>query len=200
MRIYGLTGGTGSGKSAAARHFESLGIPVVDADRVGHDVIGPGGVAEEAVLAAFGNDVVTDGTIDREKLGALVFRDKIAREKLNGIVHPAIRLEMANRCAQFAEAGHDIAIIDAALLGENGKLDDYFAGLILVLAPVETRVARLTGPREIAEDEARRRIAAQSPPEDKVELARWVVENTSSLEELHEQIERITGELKQDAA
>jgi len=199
MRIYGLTGGTGSGKSAAARHFESLGIPIVDADRVGHELIEQGGAAEEAVVAAFGDDVVTNGIIDREKLGALVFRNAGARQQLNAIVHPAIRLEMANRCAKFAQAGHDIAIIDAALLGENGTLDDYFSGLILVLAPVETRVARLTGPREIAEDEARRRIAAQTPPEDKVALARWVVENTGTLEALHDHVERITGELKQDA-
>ncbi len=200
MRIYGLTGGTGSGKSAASRHFESLGIPVVDADVVGHEVIEPGGAAEDAVIVAFGDDVITDGAIDREKLGGVIFRDADARKKLNGIVHPAIRLEMANRCAQFAEAGHEIAIIDAALLGENGKLDDYFSGLILVLAPVETRVARLTGPRAIAEDEARQRIAAQTPPEDKVALARWVIENTGTLDQLHDQVERVTGELKQDGA
>jgi dephospho-CoA kinase len=200
MRIYGLTGGTGSGKSAAARQFETLGIPVIDADRVGHEVIEPGGAAEAAVVSAFGDAVITDGVIDREKLGGLVFRDPDARIKLNGIVHPAIRLEMANRCAQFAAAGNEIAIIDAALLGENGKLDDYFSGLILVLAPVETRIERLTGLRGIAEDEARRRIAAQRPPEDKVALARWVIENTGTLEELHKHVERITGELKQDAA
>lgn len=199
MRIYGLTGGTGSGKSAASRHFESLGVPVIDADRVGHEVIEPGGVAEQAVLAAFGDAVVTDDRIDREKLGGLVFRDATAREQLNGIVHPAIRLEMANRCAQHAEEGHAIVIIDAALLAENGTLDDYFAGLILVLAPVETRVKRLTNFRNIAEDEARRRIAAQSPPEDKVALARWVIENTGTLAELQDHVERITGELKQDA-
>jgi len=199
VRIYGLTGGTGSGKSAASRHFESLGIPVIDADRVGHEVIETGGAAEEAVLAAFGDAVVTDNHIDREKLGGLVFRDAEAREQLNNIVHPAIRLEMASRCAQFAEAGHPVAIIDAALLAENGTLDDYFAGLILVLAPVETRVKRLTELRDIAEDEARRRIAAQRPPEDKVALARWVIENTGTLAELHQHVERITGELKQDA-
>ncbi len=198
MRIYGLTGGTGSGKSAAARHFETLGIPVIDADRVGHEVIEPGGTAEEAVRSAFGNDVVTENAIDREKLGALVFRDPVARETLNGIVHPAIRLEMANRCAQYAAEGHDVVIIDAALLAENGTLDDYFAGLILVLAPLETRVARLTGPRAIPEDEARRRIAAQRPPEDKVALARWVIENSGTLDELHEQVARISGELKHD--
>lgn len=199
MRIYGLTGGTGSGKSAAARHFETLGIPVIDADRVGHEVIEPGGTAEEAVLAAFGDDVVTDNAIDREKLGALVFRDPVARETLNGIVHPAIRLEMANRCAQYAEAGHDVVIIDAALLAENGTLDDYFAGLILVLAPLDTRIARLTGPRAIPEDEVRRRIAAQRPPEDKVALARWVIENSGTLDELHDHVARISGELRQDA-
>jgi dephospho-CoA kinase len=200
MRIYGLTGGTGSGKSAAAQRFEDLGIPVIDADRVGHEVIQPGGVAEDAVIEAFGKEVLTGGAIDREKLGALVFRDADAREKLNGIVHPAIRLEIANRCAQFAQDGHDFAIIDAALLGENGKLDPFFSGLILVLAPVETRVARLTGPRGIVEDEARRRIAAQTPPEAKVALARWVIDNTGTLDALHEEVTRIAGELKHDVA
>ena len=98
MRIYGLTGGTGSGKTEVAERFLATGIPVVDADRIGHALIAPGGAAVDAVRNAFGDRILSCGRIDREKLGRIVFTDADARNRLNAIVHPAIRSEIHARC------------------------------------------------------------------------------------------------------
>lgn len=196
MRIYGLTGGTGSGKSEAGRRFSELGIPVIDADAIGHEVIAPGGAAEKDVIAAFGEGVVTDGAIDRAKLGARIFADNAARSRLNALVHPAIRMEIATRCAELAEKGNPIAIIDAALIGENGRRDDFLSGVILVLCPDEERVRRLMQNRGLSEDEARRRIASQTPPEAKLAIADWVIENKGTIEELYTEVDRIADEVR----
>ncbi len=199
MRIYGITGGTGSGKSEAARRFAQLGFPVIDADAIGHEVIAPGGAAEKAVIEAFGQAIVTDGAIDRGKLGARVFSDDEARKRLNAIVHPAIGMAIAMRCAALAEQGHDAVIIDAALIAENGKKDDFLSGLIVVTCPVDERIRRLVELRGIDEAEARRRIAAQTPPERKLALADWVIDNSGSKEELLDQIDMIARELTKHA-
>jgi len=200
MRIFGITGGTGSGKSEAARRFAHHGFPVIDADAVGHEVIAPGGAAEAGVIEAFGNEILTDGVIDRAKVGARVFADADALKRLNAIVHPAIGMTIAMRCAALTEEGHDAVFIDAALLADNGRKDDYLSGLILVLCPEDERVRRLVAHRGIAEAEARRRIAAQVPPERKVALADWVIENTGTKEALHAKVDAIVEELKTDAS
>ena len=198
MRIFGLTGGTGSGKSEAARRFVEHGFAVIDADAVGHEAIAPGGAAEPEVLRAFGESIVTDGAIDRAKLGALVFGDPEARRRLNAIVLPAIGMAIAMRCAALAEAGQEITIIDAALIAENGRKEEYLNGLVLVTCPIEERVRRLVTYRGIAEEEARRRIAAQTPPENKLALADWVIENTSSKEALRARVDTVAREMKGD--
>lgn len=200
MRIYGLTGGTGSGKSEAGRRFSELGIPVIDADAIGHEVIAPGGAAEKDVIAAFGEDIVSHGAIDRAKLGARIFADNAARRRLNGLVHPAIRMEIAARCAELAEKGSPIAIIDAALIGENGRRDEFLSGIILVLCPEEERVRRLVRSRGLSEDEARRRVASQTPPEAKLAIADWVIENKGTLEKLYTEVDRIADELRRHDA
>ncbi len=196
MRIYGLTGGTGSGKSEAGRRFQELGIPVLDADAIGHRLLEPGGGAAGAVVEAFGEDILTDGVIDRDKLGTRVFGDADARQRLNAIIHPAIRMEIAVRCMGLAEQGHELALIDAALIGENGWRDPYLNGLILVTCPRDTRLQRLMKARGLTEEEAARRIAAQTPPEEKIPLADWVIENTGTLETLWARVDEIAQELK----
>ncbi len=195
MKLYGLTGGTGSGKSEAAKRFAARGIPVMDADAIGHDVIAPGGAAEQAVLAAFGQDILSCGKIDREKLSAVVFRDAEARKKLNAAVHPAIFAEIGRRCAALAEAGHQAVIIDAALLGEGGRRDPMLDGLILMLCPEEERVRRLVKLRGMDAAEAQRRMAAQTPPESKRAVADWVIDNNGSIEALHARVDAIAEAL-----
>lgn len=196
MRIYGLTGGIASGKSEAARRFLAQGIPVIDADRIGHRVIEPGGIAEARVVEAFGSDILTDGAIDRHKLGARVFGDPKELERLNAIVQPAIKDEIWKQCAALAREGQDLVIIDAALLAEGGKIADRVDGLILVIAPQAVRVERLVGNRGLTPEQALKRIEAQTPPESKIPLADWVVENTGSLSEFQAKIDDLAYDLQ----
>jgi dephospho-CoA kinase len=124
MRIFGITGGIGAGKSEAARAFERRGIPVIDADRVGHAVIEPGGAAHEALLRAFGDGILAeDGSIDRARIAARAFADPNARRQLNAITHPAIYAEIARRCAELGEQGAQTVLVEAALLGEKGMVN-----------------------------------------------------------------------------
>ena len=195
MKIYGLTGGIASGKSEASRKFAELGIPVLDADKIAHEVIEPGGIAAGAVVEAFGEGILTCGRIDREKLGGIVFADREALQRLNGLVHPAVGSEMNLRSAKLAEEGHSVALFDAALLAEDGKLRDGFAGLILVLCERDERMRRLVEFREMTETEAARRIDAQTPPEEKIPLAKWLIDNNGDIGDLHAQVEAIAKEL-----
>lgn len=191
MKIYGLTGGTGSGKSTAAKRFAEHGIPVIDADQVGHDVIAPGGAAEEAVRNEFGESVLACGRIDRVKLGALVFADRAALERLNALVHPAITAEIARRCAAFAAAGEDAVVIDAALLGDRGVREPWLDGLILIACGRAERVRQLVLSKGMTPEEANRRIDMQVSPESKRALADWVIENMSTVAELHRRVDAI---------
>lgn len=199
MQLIGLTGGTGSGKSTAGRRFAERGIPVIDADTIGHAVIAPGGAAEAGVRAVFGEGIVREGRIDRELLAAKVFGDRDALARLNSLVHPAIFGEIAQHCAAHADAGAKAVIIDAALIAEGNELEPWLGALILVSCPVEVRVRRLVTLRGQQEDDARRRIAAQSDPERKRALATWVIENTDGLNSLHAQVDRIADAIEAGA-
>ena len=194
MRIYGLTGGIGSGKSEAARRFRERGIPVLDADAIGHHVIAPGGSATQDVIAAFGSDILTDGIIDRKKVAALAFSDPSALQRLNRIVHPAIYREIAARCAALAQSGHCTAIVEAALIAENGVKEPFFDGLIVVTCPEALRIERLISQRGMTREDAAQRIAAQSAPERKLALADWVIVNDGARDQLYAQVDGIVGE------
>lgn len=196
MKIYGLTGGIAAGKSEVARLLAELQIPVIDADKIGHEVLSPGGAAEQAVVELFGDAILTHGIIDRDKISAIVFKNPAALKNLNAAVHPAIGLEMGRRCAALAEGGEEYAVIEAALLAEDGKVGEMFDGLIVVSCPVDIRVRRLVEDRGMSEEEAMRRVKAQSPPENKEALARWVIQNTGDLATLRERIETVVRELK----
>jgi len=195
IRIYGLTGGTGSGKSVAANRFEQHGICVIDADKTGHQLIEPGGGAYQQVIEQFGPGILTEGRIDRGKLGQLVFADEAAREKLNAIVHPLIFQVISRRCAELYREGHRAVIIDAALLAENGKREKWLDGLILVTAPRDLRCARLVAARCITPEQAQQRIEAQSDPDRKTAVADWVVENGGDIETFLAKIDAIAGEI-----
>jgi len=184
LRVYGLTGGIATGKSEVAKVIAQSGIPVIDADAIGHELIGPGGKAAQAVVAAFGSEILTGGLIDRDKLGAIVFPVREARAKLNQILHPLIAREIEARCHELRQQNHPIAVIDAALLAEEGKKDTFLDGLIVVHCSKETQLARLTAQRRLTREEALRRIEAQCPTEYKVAVADWLIENEGTLEEL----------------
>lgn len=195
MKTYGLTGGIGSGKSLAAAAFAKHGIPTIDLDAIGHTVIGPEGAATKSVIDAFGADIISCGTIDRQALGEIVFSDDAALTRLNRLVHPAIGQELERQCARLAVAGHVAIIVEAALLGENMQFEPWLDGLILVLCSESTRVRRLVSSGRMNASQAQQRIAAQVPPESKRGLAKWVIDNEGTEEDLVVQVDAIVRAL-----
>jgi dephospho-CoA kinase len=195
VRVYGLTGNIGSGKSTVARMLEARGVPVVDADRVARDVVEPGQPALREIAERFPGVLQPDGTLDRKALAARVFADSRERVALEHIIHPRIAEEVAARMGSLAGAGHPCAVYEAALIVEN-KLDDSLDGLIVVTAPEEVALERLRKRDGMSEAEALSRMAAQLPGEDKARHARFVIQNTGSEADLEAQVERIAQALK----
>jgi dephospho-CoA kinase len=190
LKLIGLTGGVGSGKSTVARMFAELGATVVDADEATHAVYAPGTDGFDAIVEAFGPQYVRDGQIDRKRLGDLVFKEEAARLRLNQIVHPRVREWMAARTAEAVERGAEVVIQDVALLFENG-LQDLFSSTVLVYARPQTQIRRLVDQRGVEPDRARSMLAAQMPIDEKRALATFVIDNDGSLEETRRQVEEV---------
>ena len=196
MRVYGLTGNIGSGKSTVARLLRERGVPVVDADLVAREVVEPGRPALAEVAARFPGVLMPGGALDRKALAARVFNDPAERAALNAIVHPRIAEEVAARLAGLAHQGAPFAIYEAALIVENG-LDAMLDGLIVVTSPEQQQLSRVLLRDGMGEAEARARIAAQLPAAQKVAKADFVIENGGPLEALAPQVERLLAELQQ---
>lgn len=180
----GLTGGIASGKSTVSGFLRDLGAVVVDADRLAHDAILPGGPCFEAVVERFGAGILAaDGTVDRAALGRIVFADAEARKELEAIVHPAVRRGIA-RAIEGSDA--PIVIVDAALLVESGFHRDLDV-LVVLRCPVETQIARLASRNGLSRSEALARIGAQAPLEAKLAVADHVIDTGGSLEATREQ-------------
>jgi dephospho-CoA kinase len=190
LKLIGLTGGVGSGKSTVAGMFAALGANVVDADEATHAVYAPGTDGFDAIVDAFGPEYVRDGQIDRKRLGDLVFNDEAARLRLNAIVHPRVRDWMTARTAEAMDGGAEIVIQDVPLLFENG-LQDLFSSTVLVYARPETQVARLVEQRGLPRDRARAILAAQMPIDEKRPLASFVIDNDGSLDETRRQVDEV---------
>ena len=194
MKVIGLTGGVGSGKSTVAEMLRELGATVIDADQAAHEVYAPGTPGFEAVVAEFGPDFVRDGAIDRQKLGALVFDDEAARRRLNAIVHPLVREWMAARTAEAVERGDEIVIQDVPLLFENG-LEDLFSSVLLVYTPEDIQLERLVEGRGVPRERARAIIAAQMPIEEKRRRAHHVVDNSGTIDQTRNQVEEVWAQM-----
>jgi dephospho-CoA kinase len=197
--MIGLTGGIGSGKSTVAELLAERGAHVIDADRVAHEVYAPGTLGFERIVERFGDDVVgDDGTIDRARLGALVFRDPAALAELNGIVHPLVRAEVATRIADIvSEDSGAIVVIEAALMTETGWSGG--AGrLWTVIADPDVVEDRLVTMREMEPDEVRRRMAAQADNEKRRLSATRVIENDGSLVDLEGEVQAAWTELLEE--
>lgn len=194
MKLIGLTGGVGSGKSTVAEMFRELGAEVLDADEAAHAAYEPGSPGFDAVVREFGPGYVRDGRIDRKQLGQLVFNDPDARERLNAIVHPLVREWMVRRTSEAAERDVAILIQDVPLLFENG-LEHLFNSIVLVYAPEELQLERLVEGRGLDADRARAMIAAQMPIEKKRELAHHVIDNGGTVEQTRAQVEEIWAQM-----
>jgi dephospho-CoA kinase len=194
MKLIGLTGGVGSGKSTVADMMRELGAQVVDADEATHAVYEPGSPGFDAVVREFGDEYVDGGRIDRSRLGELVFHDDDARRRLNSIVHPLVRDWMAQRTAEAAERGVEVVVQDVPLLFENG-LERLFSTVVLVYVPEEVQVERLVSSRGFAPERARAMIAAQMPIESKRGLAHHVINNSGAREETLSQVKAVWKQL-----
>ena len=190
MRVLGLTGGIGSGKSLVAEMFRKLGAEVIDADRLARDVVEPGQPALNEIVMAFGRDVLLpDGSLNRVSLAAIIFADAAARQRLNAITHPRIRARMETEVAARNQRS-GILILDIPLLYENG-LAGSVEKVIVVWVDPRTQLQRLTERDRLSVDEARRRIAAQMPLDDKRARADEVIDNSGDRERTRRQVQAI---------
>lgn len=177
IRVFGLTGGLASGKSTVAARFRARGVPVIDADQIAREVVEPGSEGLDRVVEAFGEGVLApDGSLDRAKLGDLVFAAPERRRALNGILHPRIAALSAQRIAALDAAGEPLACYEAALLVEN-YLGDAFRPLVVVAVPPEVQIARARLRDGSTEEQARARVAAQLPLATKIAAADHVIDN-----------------------
>jgi dephospho-CoA kinase len=191
MRRIGLTGGIGSGKSAAAESLRARGFPVLDADVIARDVVAPGSPGLEAVVARFGPDVRReDGTLNRIALGTLVFGDPALRQELESLLHPLIAAETSARMAALEGDGATVVFHDAALLfeaGAEGRVDE----VIVLVVPEEVQVARTMARDGCTEVEVRQRMGAQMSSEDKAARADHVLDNSGDLDALEVRINEL---------
>ena len=190
MRI-AVTGGIGSGKSAVTARLAERGAVVIDADRIASEVVEPGTPGLAAVVAEFGPGILTpEGALDRPAMAAIVFSDEERRRALEAIVHPLV----GRRSQELLDAAPADALVvyDVPLLAESADLGraDGFDRVVVVTAPVETRVQRLVG-RGLSEEDARARITAQASDDARLAIADLVVDNSGDLEALDAEVARL---------
>ncbi len=187
----GLTGGIATGKSTVSQMLERRGAALVDADRIAREVVEPGQAPLRQIAERFGQAVLNeDGTLNRRKLGQIVFSDEAERKALEAITHPAIRALMRERMERLeAERPDRLVVVDVPLLFES-KLQSLFEQVLVVYVPRSVQLTRLMGRDGLAEEEARKRLDAQMDIEDKKRLADYVIDNSSGLAETEEQIDR----------
>jgi dephospho-CoA kinase len=198
----GLTGGIGSGKSEVARRLVAHGAVLIDADLAAREVVVPGSGGLKRIVAAFGDDVLgPDGSLDRARLGEIVFKDPELRAQLNAIVHPLVRQWMlaAERTAvQAADPPGPIIVHDVPLLAESrGK--GGFDLVIVVDVPPELQIKRLVSQRGMTPDQAGARMNAQASREQRLEVADIVIDNSGSLADLDRRVAALWADLQRRA-
>lgn len=200
MLIVGLTGGIASGKSLVARVFKNLGATVIDADRIVHELLEPDQEAWKEIIQYFGQDVQrADKTIDRRKLGAIVFSDREKRSWLNACLHPRVFSIYTAQVAHLRMRAPDaLLFFDAALLIESGYHRN-MDRLIVVYAEAEQQAERLMARDSFTREEALLRIASQMPLSEKRRLADHVIDNSGSREKTEQQARELFGQLKNEA-
>ncbi|MEU2752739.1 dephospho-CoA kinase [Streptomyces albidoflavus] len=193
MLIVGLTGGIGAGKSEVSRLLVEHGAHLVDADRIAREVVEPGTPGLAAVVEAFGESVLAaDGSLDRPRLGEIVFADPERRAVLNGIVHPLVGARSAELQSQAPQDG--VVVHDVPLLTENGLAELYDLVIVVDVEPA-TQVERLVRSRGMSEEEVRARMAAQAGREERLAVADIVIDNEVSLDALRGRVAEVWAEL-----
>lgn len=217
MLKVGLTGGIGAGKSAVSGLLDGYGAMIVDADKIAREVVAPGTPGLAAVVEEFGEEILTpDGSLDRPKLGSVVFADTDRLAALNAIIHPLVgersaelerQAEEAEKAATAEAAGagspkdpgsRAVIVHDVPLLAENGLAPLYDLVLVVDASP-QTQLDRLVRQRGMTEEEATARMAAQATREERLALADIVISNDGSLEELETRVREVWEELRRRA-
>ncbi|KRV49223.1 dephospho-CoA kinase [Wenjunlia vitaminophila] len=198
MLKIGLTGGIGAGKSEVSRLLVSYGAILIDSDVIAREVVAPGTEGLSEVVAEFGEQVLLpDGSLDRPRLGSVVFADPDRLAALNAIVHPRVRARSA--ALEAAADPHAVVVHDVPLLTEN-NLAPLYDAVVVVDASPQTQLDRLTRLRGMPEPDARARMAAQASREDRLAIADYVIDNNGPLTALEPQVRAVWEELRARAA
>lgn len=195
MKIIGLTGGIGSGKTSVADLLRSHGLPVIDADQLARDVVEPGQPALAELADAFGADILhADGTLNRGELAARAFASEDATQRLNDITHPRIMALRDELIDDARDDGEPAVIYDMPLLVEKGQHEDMDL-VVVVHVDVEKRIERLVNGRGLDEGDVRRRIAAQATDEERLAVADVVIDNNGLREKLEPQVQALVDQI-----
>ncbi|EAD0070393.1 dephospho-CoA kinase [Listeria monocytogenes] len=187
-KTIGLTGSVATGKSTVSNLIQQAGIPLVDADIAARKVVEPGTEGLKEIVAYFGEEILlADGTLDRAKLGEIIFKDKEKREKLNEITHPRVKNYMLEARERFFRAGEELVFFDIPLLFES-HLESLVDQIVVVWTTPETELKRLMERNNLTKEDALRRIESQMGIDEKARKADFVIDNNESLEKTQKQV------------
>jgi dephospho-CoA kinase len=194
-----LTGGIGSGKSAAGLAFEKLGIPIIDSDAIAHAITAPGGAAIPQITSVFGQDFITpEGALDRPKMRSLVFNDPASLRQLEAITHPLIRELSEEAALDTLATKPPYLIFMIPLLFESTGWQGRFNKIIVVDCTIDHQIQRVILRNQLQQEEIEKIIATQAPRAMRLQYADYVLENNKSLNDLHEQVLHTHQKILQD--
>lgn len=194
--VLGLTGGIATGKSTADKFFEEKNIPIVDCDEIAHNIMNVNKPAWEDIKEIFGDEYLNeDQTINRKKLGKLVFNDPTKMKILNEITHPRIFQEMESQIAQYKSEDYSLIIVDAPVLFESHS-EKYYDETLVISLPQDLQIKRLMARNNLTKEEALSRINSQMSLKEKEARATYVIENTGSVEDLYKKLNELLTKIK----
>ncbi|KAI4310122.1 dephospho-CoA kinase [Lactobacillus intestinalis] len=194
--VLGLTGGIATGKSTADKFFEEKNIPIVDCDEIAHNIMNVNKPAWKDIKEVFGEKYLNeDQTINRKKLGKLVFNDPTKMKILNEITHPRIFQEMESQIAQYKSEGYSLIIVDAPVLFESHS-EKYYDKTLVISLPQDLQIKRLMARNNLTKEEALSRINSQMSLKEKEARATYVIENTGSVEDLYKKLNELLTKIK----
>jgi len=196
MKVIGLTGNIASGKSVVASMLQDLGAKVVDADDIARKVVEPNEPAWREIVNTFGRDILNpDETINRKKLGEIIFNDNEKRKILNNITHPKIIQKVREAVETHKNENVEAVIIEAALIVEKGGLKDLIEKLIVVTSEEEAQIKRLTKRNSLSKEEALSRINSQMPTSEKALHADYIIDNSGTIDKTQDQVKSIWNKI-----
>ena len=198
MKIVGLTGGISSGKSTVSSYLKQLKIPVIDADEVARKVVEPNSQGAIEIRKAFGSDVFEeDGSLNRQKLGALIFSNAENRQKLDNLLQPLIKIMILEKIEEYRQKGETMIVLDLPLLFEK-QYEELCEEIIVVYVPRELQLERLMRRNQYTKQEALSRIDSQLSIEEKRKRATVLLDNQGTIQQLYHQVEQWLVETKND--